>query len=61
MIGEFDKKYAEQVGKAGFVKQHQHLASKEELEETFDELVPEKEVVKEVLEAEVTPVQPENQ
>jgi len=59
MIGEFDKKYAEQVGKAKFVKQHQHLASKEELEEKFDELVPEKEAVKEVLEADVSPVQEE--
>lgn len=61
MIGEFNQKYAEQAGKAEFVKQHQHLASKEELEEIFDELVPEKEAVKEVLEAEVNPVQPENQ
>ena len=61
MIGEFDKKYAEQVGKAKFVKQHAHLASKEELEEIFDELVPEKEPVKEVSEEEVKPVQEEKQ
>jgi len=59
MIGEFDKKYAEQVGKAKFVKQHAHLASKEELEDEFDNLVPEKEPVKEVLEADVNPVQEE--
>lgn len=40
LVGGFNKEWAKKAGKAKFVEQHKHLASKEVLEAEFDKIVP---------------------